>query len=218
MFDAETPAIGLPMAAAMGLAFGMGPCLLACFPYLGPVFLGLPGSVRSSWRILLPLSLGRLCAYAVYGAMAGKIGGWAGDLLGEESIRAVTGLAAVAVGGAMLLRRPFRHRCPAFRRGFADGILPGGLFLLGAAMTMTPCAPLSAVMVAAAASGSPAWGGTLGLCFGLGATLIPALVFGAGFAHLGMRLRERLGAWRPPMEAASALLLIACGVSGLLGQ
>jgi uncharacterized protein len=206
------------MAAAMGLAFGMGPCLLVCFPYLGPVFLGLPDGTRASWRVLLPHSLGRICAYTAYGATAGQVGGWAGQAMGAETIRAVTGLAALAVGIALLLRAPSCRCRPMERHTLSDGVLPGGLFLMGAAMTLTPCGPLSAVMVAAAAGGSAIWGGMLGVSFGLGATLIPALVFGVGLAHLSQRLRARLGEWRRPVEAASALLLIACGVSGLWAQ
>ncbi len=210
--------IGLPMAAAMGLVFGMGPCLLSCFPYLGPVFLGLPGEVRDAWRVLLPPSLGRLIAYAAYGATAGQVGGWAGQAMGPGTMHAIGGVAALAVGCGLLLRIPSRRCRPAERRALSDGVLPGGLFLLGATMTLSPCAPLGAVMIAAAAGGSAARGCLLGIAFGLGAILVPTLVFGIGVAHLGERLRTQLGAWRRPIEVSSALLLIACGASGLWSQ
>ncbi len=164
----DPAALGLPMAAKMGLAFGMGPCLLSCFPFLAPVFLGLPDGTRAAWRVLLPHSLGRICAYAAYGGTAGQVGGWAGQTMGADTIRAVTGLAALAVGVALLLRAPSCRCRPMERRALSDGVLPGGLFLMGAAMTLTPCAPLSAVMIAAAAGGSAAWGGMLGVSFGLG--------------------------------------------------
>src|SRR5690606_32634170 len=91
--------------------------------------------------------------------------------------------------------------------------LPGGLFLMGAGMAFSPCAPLSAVLLAASAVGSAAGGLALGLSFGLGAVLIPALVFGLAVAHLGSELRIHLARWQRVLERGAAILLIALGTA-----
>jgi thiol:disulfide interchange protein DsbD len=55
----------------------------------------------------------------------------------------------------------------------------------------------------------------LGLSFGLGAIVIPAIAYGVGMAYMGARLREQLQDWRPKIERISALLLVAVGISNL---
>lgn len=206
-------AASLPMAMLMGLVFGMGPCLISCLPYLGPVFLATDGGVRQSWRILAPLSAGRLCVYAGFGGAAGLLGGLAEDAVGVLAVRAVVGVAGLVVGLSLLLGGWSAHRACALG---SRGARPVGLFLMGVGMALTPCAPLGVVLVSAAAASSLPWGAALGLAFGVGAVTVPSLVYGIGMAHVGSGLRQRLGDWRKPLERLSAGLLIATGLFNLL--
>lgn len=82
---------------------------------------------------------------------------------------------------------------------------------MGVGMALNPCAPLGKVMLAASATTSAVAGISLGLGFGLGAILVPALVFGIGMAYVGARLREQLSQWRTALERTSAILLILMG-------
>lgn len=206
-------AASLPMAMLMGLVFGMGPCLISCLPYLGPVFLATDGGVRQSWRILAPLSAGRLCVYTAFGGAAGLLGGLAEDVIGLDVVRLVVGSAGLVVGLSLLLGGWSSHRACALG---SRGARPVGLFLMGVGMALTPCAPLGIVLVSAAAASSVGWGATLGLGFGLGAVAVPSLVYGIGMAHVGSGLRQRLGEWRKPLERLSAGLLILTGVLNLV--
>jgi sulfite exporter TauE/SafE len=219
--------IGIPMALSLGLMYGLGPCLISCLPYLGPVFLARDFGLRRSWRVVLPLSLGRLLGYAGFGVVAGLAGRAVTDGSAAPVLRLLVGCAAMMVGAALLWRRP---ACAAVAgpasssalplRRFDPGaeprpLLPGGLFLMGLSMAMTPCAPLGVVLFSAAASTSAGHGALLGLGFGLGAIVVPSLVYGLGVAYLGTQLREQLGAWRPRIERLSAGLLVLTGASHL---
>lgn len=228
MIPIEQTLVTLPMAIALGLVFGMSACTITCLPYLGPVFLASDGGIRHSWRTLLPFSLGRLTSYAIMAAAAGMAGhylGKAGDA-GDE-VRWLLGAAAILVGLALLLRRRRGASCAATspkesvieQGGDAAPqklLMPGGLFLMGAGMALSPCAPLGTVLFSAAATGSAWHGLALGLGFGLGAIAIPSLVYGVGVAYLGSRLRQRLQQWQPRIETLSALLLILVGGRNLL--
>jgi thiol:disulfide interchange protein DsbD len=221
----EQAVVGLPMAVALGLLFGMGPCIVSCFPYLGPVFLASDGGVRRSWRILLPLALGRLAGYGGFGLAAGLAGQWAAHEASAPGARLVLGGATVMLGFALLLRRsPAACRvvppleAPLRRRDAANptrALLPGGLFLLGVGMALNPCAPLGVVLFSAAASASAITGLALGLGFGLGAVAVPSLVYGVGVAYFGGRLRAQLQGHRAGIERLSALLLLALGMQRL---
>lgn len=214
--------VGLPMAMTLGLVYGLGPCLVSCLPYLGPVFLARDFGLRRSWRVVLPLSLGRLAGYGSIGLAAGFAGHALKDGAAAPALHLLVGGAALMVGLALLWRRPacaaaggsavpLRRLNPAPR-----SLLPGGLFLMGFSMAMAPCAPLGVVLFSAAATATPGAGLLLGLAFGLGAIVVPSLVYGLGAAYLSTRLREQLGNWRKPIELLSAGLLLATGAGHLI--
>jgi sulfite exporter TauE/SafE len=219
--------IGAPMALALGFAFGMGPCLVTCLPYLAPVFLGGDGGVRRSWRILLPLSLGRLCGYAALGAASGYLGRVASDVIDAAAMRAVLGAASLLVGVALTWRARGPVRCATsgsrqaqplrqmVRTTRVRDFLPIGLFVLGVGMAVNPCAPLGVVLFSAAAAASASDGAGIALAFGVGALVVPSLVYGFGAAYFGEQLRARLGAWRAPIERAAAALLVINGLVAL---
>ncbi|MFA6062279.1 MAG: sulfite exporter TauE/SafE family protein [Gallionella sp.] len=216
--------VGAPMAAALGFAYGMGPCLISCAPFLGPVFLANEGGIKQSWKLILPLSLGRLTAYATFGAVVGAFGYYAKGAVVSDSVRVIVGCAVLMMGMALLLRGP-KKSCGASplqvmrrmdKRDNVQTLMPGGLFLMGIGMTLSPCAPLGVVLFSAAMSGSALGGLALALSFGLGAIVIPALFFGVGIAYLSTGLRQQLNSWRPGIERISAILLIAVGLSNLI--
>ncbi len=216
--------VGAPMAAALGFAYGMGPCLISCAPFLGPVFLANEGGIKQSWKLILPLSLGRLTAYATFGAVVGAFGYYAKGAVVSDSVRVIVGCAVLMMGMALLLRGP-KKSCGASqlqvmrrmdKRDSVQTLMPGGLFLMGIGMTLSPCAPLGVVLFSAAMSGSALSGLVLALSFGLGAIVIPALFFGVGIAYLSTGLRQQLNSWRPDVERTSAILLIAVGLSNLI--
>jgi thiol:disulfide interchange protein DsbD len=222
----EQTLLTLPMAMLLGLVFGMGSCTIACLPYLGPVFIAAEGGVRQSWRIILPFSLGRLGSYVSLATIAGLSGQFLGDGAAGRELRWLMGAAAILLGVTMLVRRPGGAGCTrrdkdtALRRGVrslsAGAMMPGGLFLLGAGMALSPCAPLCSVLFSAAACAS-AWHGLwLGLGFGLGAIVIPTIFYGIGFAWFGSRLRERLRNSHRHIVRLSAALLILTGAGNLL--
>jgi len=216
--------VGAPMAAALGFAYGMGPCLISCAPFLGPVFLANEGGIKQSWKLILPLSLGRLTAYATFGAVVGAFGYYAKGAVVSDSVRVIVGCAVLMMGMALLLRGP-KKSCGASplqvmrrmdKRDSVQTLMPGGLFLMGIGMTLSPCAPLGVVLFSAAMSGSALSGLALALSFGLGAIVIPALFFGVGIAYLSTGLRQQLNSWRPDVERISAILLIAVGLGNLI--
>jgi uncharacterized protein len=222
-------ALGLPMAMALGLLFGLGPCLVSCLSYLAPVFLGVGGGMRRAWQLLLPLALGRLTAYLALGTLSGALGQWLADGIAGNTGSLLLGCATVMIGGALLLRslasatnvcghatnsvQPLQRATPLPPRP----LLPGGLYLLGLAVAVNPCAPLGLVLGAAAASGNALHGAALGLAFGSGAVAVPTLIYATGFAYCSERLREQLGRWRPRVERLGAVLLILVGLRQLAG-
>jgi len=230
MTPLEPVTLSFGAALILGLTFGAGPCNIACLPYLGPVFMATGDGVRNSWRTLVPFSTGRLTGYALLGAVAG----WAGLLVQEwvshPGVRWILGGATIAVAMALLIRH-YRNSasCDSKHKSSSSPevalsdlqrstpMLPGGLFFMGMGMALNPCAPLTTVIFAAAATASAMGGLSLGMGFGLGAVIIPSLIFAFGVAHMGAQIREHLENWRGPLEKLSVLLLLLMGTATILG-
>lgn len=222
----EPLTLGFPAAVLMGLAFGAGPCAIACLPYLGPVLAAHGGGVRTAAATVLPFSLGRLFGYSVVGAVAGGLGQGAVSWL--EGGPAVWALGLVTAGmGALLMFRARRppQGCTATRRAVPVHWLsrrdrrtfPTGLFALGGAMALNPCLPLGTLLLAAAFTADPFAGLLLGLGFGLGAVVVPGLLFGLALAHFGAQIHAHLAPWRPALEFGAGGLLLTLGGATAMG-
>lgn len=171
---APATALSLPAMFAAGLA-ASAHCALMCGPLHAVV-------TRGGGRAELAMQLGRLCAYAALGAVAGGAGTLllrvAGQLAQAESLRM---LAAAALLAALLVPR-LRSRtsscCRAARRAANSGALSASMAgLAGLATGLMPCALLYSVAAFALFSGTALSGAMILLAFGLGT--LPGLRLGA---------------------------------------
>jgi len=205
----------------LGLVFGIGPCMITCLPLLGPVFQAKQGGLGQSWKIILPFSLGRLSSYATLGALSGMAGASIQKMIATPAVAWFLGGATIAVG-LIILWRTYRRKTGCGSHGRRPKLqdhplLPSGLFFMGVGMAATPCAPLTTVMITSAATGDGVAGFLLGLSFGGGAVVVPALAFGVGMAYFGQRIRQIMHQWRTSLERASALMLVFIGGTTILG-
>lgn len=220
--------LGFGAAFLMGLVFGAGPCTITCLPYLGPVFLAGEGGRSHGLAVLLPFSVGRLLGYSMLGGVAGYAGQAAAKWFEEGPAAVFLGVATVVVGIQMLRSRRNKGACsvkpPVEQIVMMPGkavprrrAMPAGLFGLGFGMALNPCVPLASVLAVAAASASPVLGGGLGLAFGMGAVVVPAVVFGFLVAHFASQVRQALGRWHNRLSAGAGTLLIVLGMFTAFG-
>lgn len=212
----EVEALPLSYVFILGVVFGIGPCTLTCLPYLGPVFLSQSGGVKDSWKIVMPFSLGRLISYSALGLVAGYLGQTLSTNLKTPVIGWILGAATICVGLYILWTTLNKHKakggCGANSPSKLSNVMPGSLFFMGMGMALTPCSPLSTVLLVSAASASAFTGFSLGFSFGIGAVMVPAVIFGFGMAYFGQRVREILANSRKKLELASGGILIVMGL------
>ncbi|WP_415879659.1 sulfite exporter TauE/SafE family protein [Methylomonas sp. TEB] len=216
----EPTSLSLSAAFILGFTYGAGACNIACLPYLGPVFFATEsGGLKQAWRRVTPFSVGRLVGYACAGLLAGVLGDLLADTLQQTGLRWLLGLATFWVAISLFRAKRGAHKpCATTRktpnRRFGLGT---GLFVMGLGMAFNPCAPLSALLLAAATAGSALSGLGLGLAFGAGAVILPTLIFSIGVAHFASELRANWGRWRPHLEYASAGMMLLMGVGTWMG-
>ena len=88
---------------------------------------------------------------------------------------------------------------------------------MGFSMALNPCLPLGAIAIAAATTADPVNGMQLGLGFGLGAVLIPGLLFGWLLYNFGREIRNALKGKQKTLERSSAAILVMIGIATATG-
>jgi len=206
---ASTADFGWLSAWLLGLSVGLTTCTAVCLPYLGTWALGRGQGGRAATWDTAAFAGGKVVAYAVLGATAGLLGA---KLLGflEGSIgHWLIGLTAIGAGAWLLLPRAPHRRCGMSR---GERTSP---FMMGFALSFTPCAPLAALLAASAGAGDVLQGGVYGLLFGLGAALTPLFIVIPLLGSFGRKLqgeRPWLGPW---LLRAGGMVLVLIGVSRL---
>lgn len=211
----EQPLYSLLTVFTLGFVFGIGPCTVTCLPFLGPVYLSASGNLKKSWQIVVPFSTGRMLSYTALGGLSAIAGTSITRIIQLPVVGWMLGVATIAVA-LMILHKSFHQKrhCGSKRKQVLEDnpLLPSGLFFMGVGMAATPCAPLATVLLTSASSGNALTGVLLGLTFGLGAIVMPLILYGWGMAYFGAQIRKRLFGWRNELERASALMLIFIGI------
>ncbi|HHQ42789.1 MAG TPA: sulfite exporter TauE/SafE family protein [Chromatiales bacterium] len=202
--------VDVAAAFALGLSMGASACALACLPYAGLWVVGRSGGVRTD---LVWFSAGRVAAYTLLAAGAATLGGAVAGTLALGLGQALLGAAAVLAGLWLWHDRvPPGAAAPACRARHAGGAgRRWHPFALGAALSLTPCAPLAAVLAHAAQAASTRTGIAVGLSFGLGAVLSPLLLLLPALAGARQRLGRALARHGRLLRRVPAALLILLG-------
>ncbi|MDD5181266.1 MAG: sulfite exporter TauE/SafE family protein [Gallionellaceae bacterium] len=194
----------------LGVSMGLTACTVTCLPFMSSWVLGRGGPQALVWRDAGLFISGRIAAYSMLGGLAGGAGLWLGQMLKSGAGHVLIGGASIAAGLWLLRARPHAP-CGVAR---AAGSSPP--FMLGFALSLTPCAPLASLLALCAAAGSVGHGLSNGLAFGLGAALTPLLVLLPLVGLLGKSLRDNrewLTRW---IRYGAALVLIAIGIRRIL--
>ena len=193
----------------IGLSFGAGACMFTCIPTLGVMLLSQDIDAKEVARQTWRFNAGRMSAYALLTSISGLVGA---SLVGLLDIAHANWIfAAMLLFSAVVL---WRKGKVVGCSGGARQQVRAGLFGMGFAMGLRPCAPLAGVMAASAATGSLASGLLLGFSFGAGAVVVPQIVFGIGLGKAGSEIRSQLVGRQQQLAriGSSVLALVGVGV------
>jgi len=204
------PEIGWLSVWLLGLSVGLTTCTVACLPYLGTWVIGQGLGTRAALGDTAAFASGKVLAYGVLGGLAAGLGQVLLKYLQGGVGHTLIGLVAVASGVYLLWRKPAARRC-----GLSQGDRRLSPFSMGFALSFTPCAPLAALLAAAATAGEVPSGVLYGLLFGIGAAMTPLFIvipLLGGFARRIQAEQPWLGPW---LLRFAAMVLIAIGLRRL---
>jgi uncharacterized membrane protein (GlpM family) len=170
----------------IGFSFGvMGPCFLSCTPGLIAYVVGSSKRQSQALAKITTFLMGRLFAYAVLGWLAGLSGGIIRRFLNPDQtlfLRPLAGVVTVILGIFVLLGAGGDLSICRFARSRLIGL--SGVFSLGFAVGIAPCAPLSVLLLQIIfMSKGPFEGLRYALSFGAG-TFFSGFIVVAGIAGI----------------------------------
>ena len=201
----------------VALSYGATACMLTCMPLLSPILLANSATRQQSLRVLLPVSLGRISGYialsliAYFGATVVK------SLISDTALMGylLGSVTLILAGRLWFSLKTSSSCCTTSSRPSQDQI---SLFLTGALLSMSLCAPVITMMTLSAAAHSWLWAITYGAIFGLGATLLWFLFFSIVLTHLLKESLIHLSRYRNVLQHTAPLLLAGVGIAIFTGR
>lgn len=196
----------------VALSYGATACMLTCMPIVSPILLANGATREASLRTLLPLTLGRISGYVSLALVA-----YTGSFFIKSLIRDTAVMGYLL--GSLTLFMAFRLWLDARRSASccsSKTATPKGafsLYLSGALLSMSICAPVVTMMTLSAASST--WYGALayGLVFALGASLLWFLFFSLVLTKMLQEALVHLGTYRTLLRHAAPIFLALVGIA-----
>lgn len=209
--DSVPEVVGWLGVLLLGISVGLTACTVACLPFIGTWVLGRAAGGGEAAKDISLFIAGRLLGYAILGGIAGAAGEWLADALRGPAGNVAIGASGLLAGWWLAGRPSPAGACSAAKDG---GRAPP--FLLGLSLSLTPCAPLSSLLVASALAANPLDGAGYGLVFGIGAGITPLVLVVPLLGTFGRRMRQGkawLGRW---LRLGSGGVLMAIGLRRLI--
>lgn len=197
----------------LGLTYGLTVCSWSCLPYIGPYIIGSSTGFGPGVKAVLTFSLGKLISYALLGALDGYLG----KVLEYSQVTFVSAIPALLIIwlGCSLFFRP-KGKCSK-RNGKTNseithntGLFP--LIFLGITAGLSPCLPLSGVLLYAAAGHSITGGFRTALLFGMGTTISPLILMGGMMGWFSAGLSQKIPRYSPLFQKVCGLMLVSLGI------
>lgn len=209
--DTVPEVVGWLGVLLLGISVGLTACTVACLPFIGTWVLGRATGGGEAVKDIALFLLGRLLGYAILGGLAGVAGEWLAITLRGPAGNVAIGISGVLAGWWLAGRPVPSQSCAVAKDG---GRAPP--FLLGLCLSLTPCAPLSSLLVASALAANPLEGAGFGVVFGVGAGVTPLIVVIPLLGTFGRQMRRGkawLGEW---LRLGSGGVLMAIGMRRLI--
>jgi len=207
-YGPDTPgvAVGLLSIWILGLSVGLTACTATCLPFMGALVVGDGQSAGTAFRHTGAFALGKVLAYAVLGMAAGLMGDVLLDVVESSLGNWLIGGVSIATGLWLVVARKVVKGCTTSR--VFQGAPP---FALGFVLSFVPCAPLAALLAAAALGADPVHGLAMGAVFGMGAALTPLFIVVPLLGRFGREMTAERPGLLLAMRWLGALILIALG-------
>lgn len=196
----------------VALAYGATACMLSCMPIISPILLANSATRQESLRVLLPITVGRIGGYITLSLVAYAGASMIKSFIADKEIMGyLLGSVTLILAGRLWFSLKASSCCTTNPPRTPQGSI--ALFVTGALLSMSLCAPVITMMTLSAASHSLAWAIAYGAVFGLGATLLWFLFFSVILTRVLKESLIHLSRYRNALRYTAPLLLAGVGIA-----
>lgn len=200
----------------VALSYGATACMLTCMPLLSPILLANSATREQSLRVLLPISIGRICGYITLSLIAYLGATEVRSLISDSALMGyLLGSITLILAGRLWFSLKASSSCCTMIPHSSQTQLP--LFITGALLSMSLCAPVITMMTLSATTDSWLWAIAYGAVFGLGATLLWFLFFSVILTKILKESLEHLSSYREALQHTAPFLLAGVGIALFAG-
>lgn len=202
-----------------GLFYGMTFCSLSCLPYLGTYIMGMQQGFGKGLKAAFIFSLSRIVTYTFLGGLCGYIGSLICEEINPRLILFITGLILFLIGIIVILS-PLRS-CIQNGRSISKKISVQNAYLhliiMGIVISLTPCPPLTGILLYSSTTHSVFTGGFIAFMFSIGTSISPLCLFGGAAGWFSQKISLRIPQHRRFMQRISGIILALLGARLLYG-
>lgn len=205
----------------IGLSSGATACMLSCMPFLTPLLMTHSKNMKQATQVVLPFSLGRIFSYTLIAMAASMSSAFVKNILDDNTLfQVILGTVTMLMGIFLLFRTlrddPKRCHTSHCHPQKVKGSL--GIFGIGVLVSLNPCA--SIVTLIALSANTTMWttAASYGLSFGLGAVLVPFVLYTFIVGTIVQGLIEQFRKYIKSIEIFAATLLIVTGIMVFAGK
>jgi hypothetical protein len=190
--------------------------MLTCMPLLSPILLANSATREQSLRVLLPITLGRISGYIILSLIAYLGASMIKSIISDTAFMGyLLGSITLILAGRLWFSIKASSSCCTASSHSLQGHIP--LFITGALLSMSLCAPVITMMTLSAAADSLPWAIAYGLTFGIGATLLWFLFFSIVLTRILKESLSHLSRYRNALQHTAPLLLAGIGIAIFTG-
>lgn len=195
-----------------GLQLGATACAISCMPLLSPILLANSQDKKKAISILTLFFSSKVFAYGVIAMLA-----FFGTALVKSFVESVPInqiLSLFVMGVALVIFKNVLSQKGECKSACSMGKISGGNYaLMGFFSSFTICLPLSSLLLLSASSSSIFNSFSYGITFGLGAVLVPFLIFYFIIFRVNNEVVAQFKKYKKQIEIFAALLLFVVGIA-----
>ncbi|QSZ42743.1 hypothetical protein GJV85_11670 [Sulfurimonas aquatica] len=201
----------------LGLSYGSTACMFTCMPFLSPLMLTNSSSIRSSFAVLTPFSIGRIVSYTFIATAAFYSAIWIKGIINNETIsQTILGSTTIIIA-SIILFNAFKGTSACCSTTSKNASSKIGYFMLGFGISLNPCIPVMSLVSVSINASSLYQSMAFGIVFGIGAVSASFLIFGIILSKMAKGVVEEFSRYKNIIEKTAGLLLLIVGISTLNG-
>lgn len=201
----------------LGLSYGSTACMFTCMPFLSPLMLTNSSSIRSSFAVLTPFSVGRIVSYTSIAIVSFFSAIWVKSIINDHVIsQTILGSTTIVIA-SLILYNSFKGSSSCCSTTSQKASTKFGYFMLGFGISLNPCVPVMSLISVSINAGSFYQAMAFGTVFGIGAVSASFLIFGIILSKMAKGIVEEFATYKNIIEKLAGFMLLLVGIATFNG-